>query len=299
MSAIKRVAIAGATGNLGPAIVTQLIKAGFEVTALTRQDSTNSLPNSVKVKAVDYDSVDSLSSALENQHALISTLGSLALSKQLKLVQAAINAKVNRFIPSEFGSDTSNPKTSKLPVFADKVVVANTLAEAAEKGSITYTIIRNGPFFDWTMKAGLLLNIPERSVILYDGGNRLLSTSTLETIGKGVVGVLKNPEATKNRGVYIHDTAITMKQLHAWAEKATGTSWNTQVVSVENDILAPAWAATKSESPDFRKAAIPFIITSIWGEGYGGHFEKVDNELLGLKEMTEAEAEAVVVANLK
>ncbi|KAI0161451.1 NAD(P)-binding protein [Xylariaceae sp. FL1272] len=299
MSAIKSVAIAGATGNLGPAIVTQLIKAGFEVTALTRQNSTSSLPESVKIKTVDYDSVDSLSSALENQHAVVSTLGSMALSKQLKLVQAAINAKVGRFIPSEFGSDTSHPKTSKLPVFADKIVVANVLAEEAEKGSITYTLIRNGPFFDWAMKAGLLLNIPEKSVALYDGGDRLFSTTTLETIGKAVVGVLKNPEATKNRGIYIQDTAVTTNQLHAWAEKATGASWSTKVVSVENDILAPAWAEVKSENPDLRRVAIPFIITSIWGQGYGGYFEKVDNELLGLKEMTEAEAEAVVAANVK
>ena len=60
MSKISRVAIAGATGNLGPAIVQALLEAGFEVTALSRHGSTSIPPKGAKLMQVDFASTDSL-----------------------------------------------------------------------------------------------------------------------------------------------------------------------------------------------------------------------------------------------
>ncbi|KAI1328564.1 NAD(P)-binding protein [Xylariaceae sp. FL0255] len=284
MSAITKVALAGATGNLGPAILDQLLAAGFQVTVLTRQSSTHSFPGNVSAKEVDYESVDSLTKALQGQDAIVCTLAHTALKLQLNLVEAASKAKVSRFIPSEFGSDTSNPKNAKLPVFAGKVTVGEALAKAAEKGDISYTLIRTGPFFDWGITHGLLLgNTKEKIVTLWDGGERPFSTTTLASIGKAVVGVLKNPDATKNRGIYVHDAVLSPKKLHALAEKVTSTTWQTKVVSIEDELLPPAWAELKKEKPDHSKLVIPFIVASIMGEGYGGHFQEVDNQVLGLE----------------
>lgn len=54
-----------ATGNLGPAIISALLAAGFTVTALTRDATKGSqFGDRVKVVEVDYDSHDSLVSAL-------------------------------------------------------------------------------------------------------------------------------------------------------------------------------------------------------------------------------------------
>jgi uncharacterized protein YbjT (DUF2867 family) len=108
-----------------------LLAAGFEVTVLTREGSTHSFPASVAVKHVDYDSLDSLVNALQGQDAVVSTLGSIALQEQqLLLVEAAVKAHVKRFIPSEFGSNTVNPKAAKLPVFAAKVAVQVSILRA-------------------------------------------------------------------------------------------------------------------------------------------------------------------------
>ncbi|KAI1813029.1 NAD(P)-binding protein [Poronia punctata] len=296
MTGIQKVALAGATGNLGPAILEQLLKAGFQVTVLTRKDSTHSFTEAVNVKKVDYDSVDSLADALEGQDALISTISAVALAKQLRLVEAAVKAKVKRFIPSEFGSDTKHPKSSKLPCFADKVAVQEGLANEAANGSLTYTTIHTGPFFDWGLAVGLIAAAKEKSITLYDGGNRPFSTTTLEWIGKAVVGVLRNPEATRNRAVYVRNASLSLKQLKAVAEKVTGTSWKANEVSVDKDVLAPAWAELGKEEPNPSKFVLPFIIATIWGEGYGGDFAGSDNELLGVKEFTEAEIESVVAA---
>ncbi|KAI0973051.1 hypothetical protein F4678DRAFT_35991 [Xylaria arbuscula] len=299
MSSIKNVALTGATGNLGPAILKQLLDAGFNATVLTRKSSTHELPPSVTVKPVDYDSIESLTAALQGQDAIISTLGFAGLTKQLNLIQAAVKAGVKRFIPSDFGSDTETPKTANLAVFADKITIQKALVKEAASGTITYTNIYNGPFFDWGLTAGLLLNASEKTVTLYDGGERRFSTTTLETIGKAVVGVLRKPDETKNRGVYVQDAAPTLKQIKAIAEKVTGATWQTKVVSVENDLLPPVADELKKENPDHGKIVFPLIVASIFGEGYGSPFQKLDNELLGLGQFTEADIEAVVAAALK
>lgn len=34
--------------------------------------------------------------------------------------------------------------------------------------------------------------------------------------------------------------------------------------------------------------------TAVWGEGYGGRFEKLDNELLGIEGLSDAEVQDLV-----
>lgn len=257
------------------------------MTVLTRKTSNPDLDPSVNVTQVDYDSLESLTNAFRGQDAVVSTIGSAALDKQLLMVKAAADAKVKRFIPSEFGSDTVHEKTSKIPFFADKVAVQDVLRKEAASGRMTYTIICNGPFFDWGMMVGLIINIKDKFITLYDGGSRVFSTTSLATIGKTVASVLKNSETTENRAVYVQDTAITQKQLEEMGKKAVGPDgWREEVVSI-TDLLDQA-----REDP--AKHGFNYIKAAIWGEGYGSHFQVLDNELLGIKEMTEAEIQGLV-----
>ncbi|KAK3169089.1 hypothetical protein OEA41_005537 [Lepraria neglecta] len=294
MSSITKVALAGATGNLGPAILNQLLNAGFKVTVLTRKSSTHSFPSSVTAISVDYDSLDSLTNALKGQEALVSTLASTAIATQLLLVEAAAKAHVKRFIPSEFGSNTLNEKTRTLPVFKDKVVVQDALKKEAASGGMTYTLICSGPFFDWGMMVGFIMNLKGKSISLFDGGDRVFSATSLPTIGRAVIGVLTHPEQTKDRAVYVQDTTTTLKKLAAMGEKATGAEgWKKSVVPID-EVLEQAWAELKKDKPNPDNFVINFINASIWGEGYGSHFEKPDNELLGIKEMSDAEVQSLV-----
>jgi NAD(P)-dependent dehydrogenase (short-subunit alcohol dehydrogenase family) len=282
---IRTVAVAGASGNLGPAILNQLLAAGFTVTALTRADSQSTFPSTVKVVPVDYDSLDSLTAALKGQDALVSTLATLAIDAQIRLVDAAIAAGVRRFIPSEFGSN--GPLARRLPVFASKVKVLDYLVQKVqERGNeaFSYTAVYNSIFFDWGLKVGFLLG-KER----YDGGERKFSTTRLETIGKAVAGVLKHAEETKNRDVLVHEAVVTQNQLAA----LSGKKWEAE--DVKTDVLEKeAYAELAKEQPDFASAMLGFIKRAIWGEGYGGEFTKVDNELLGISMMSEKEIEELV-----
>ena len=283
-----------ASGNLGPAILSQLLDAGFRVTVLTRKSSTHSFPAPVTVIPVDYDSIDSLTNALRDQEAVISTLARTAIATQLLLVRAAAKAHVKRFIPSEFGSDTLNEKSRAFPVFKDKVTVHDALKKEAASSGISYTLVCSGPFLDWCVRVGLIMNLKEKSISLFDGGDRVFSTTSLSTLGKAVAGVLKHPEQTKDRAVYVQDTATTLKKLAAMGKKATGADgWKESVVPID-EVLEQAWAELKKDKPNPGIFGLNFIRAAIWGEGYGGHFEKLDNELLGIKEMSDAEVQGLV-----
>ncbi len=283
-----------ATGNLGPAILKGLLNAGFKVTVLTRGSSTHSFPPSVTAVSVDYDSLDSLTNALQGQEALISTLASAALATQLLLVEAAAKAHVKRFIPSEFGSDTLNEKTGNLPVFKDKIRVQDALKKEAASGGMTYTLICSGPFLDWGIMVGFLMNLKEKSITLFDGGDRVFSTTSLPNLARAVASVLTHLEQTKNRAVYVQDTATTMNKLAAMGKKAVGADgWKENIVSVD-ELVEQGWAELKKDKPNPAVFAVKFIVASICGEGYGTRFEKLDNELLGLEQMSDAEVQNLV-----
>lgn len=266
------------------------------MTVLTRIGGTaHSFPPSVKVQPVHYDSLDSLTAALCGQDAVVSALAGPAITKQFLLIEAATQAGVKRFIPSDFGSNTVHPKAAALPVYADKVAVQKVLREkAAQPGGLTYTIVINGPFLDWGIMVGFLLGLKDRHARLYDGGDRVFNTSTLATIGRAVVGVLSKPDETRNRPVYVHDTAMSARALYEMGKKATpGQKWTEEVVRID-DLLAEGWVEAKKEHPDHGKLIMFFASAAIWGEGYGARFEKTDNELLGIKELTEDEVQAIV-----
>jgi hypothetical protein len=129
------------------------------VTVISRIGSNSSFPPSVNVLTVDYSSVASLTAAFQGQDAVVSTVGSGGLLGQSVLFDAAVAAGVKRFLPSEFGSDLSDSKTASLPVFGHKIAIRNYIEEKVKAGAkITYTYVINGPFLDWGLEVGFLLD---------------------------------------------------------------------------------------------------------------------------------------------
>ncbi|KAJ9618868.1 hypothetical protein H2203_008684 [Taxawa tesnikishii (nom. ined.)] len=277
MSEIKNVAVVGASGTLGPSVVEQLLKAGFHVTAVSRSGSSSTPPSGVSTASADYESIDSLASVFKDQDAVVSVVGSPGLPKQHILVDAAIKAG-----------------TSQLPVFQGKVSTRKYLSEKASAGEITWTALITGPFLDKGISTGFVVNVKGGPTRLYDGGDKKRSMTTLEDIGKAVAGILKHPEETKNRAVYVQSTVTTQKHLLELAKKAKP---NLQAEPQEVDtaeLEKKAYSDLKSGSGDIGMTMVTFIIVALWAEGYGSLFEKTDNELLGVKEKSEEELAQLV-----
>ena len=282
-----------ATGNTGTAIVKALLNSNqFNVTALTRSDSTTKAtsPGNVEIVAIDYSNPRTLVNALKGQDAVVSALNHAALDHQRALLDASVSAGVQRFIPSEYGSDTLNPKAALLPLFAHKKTAQQYIEELAAQGQISYTIVINGPFLDFGLNHGFLgLDLRKKLFTYLDGGITKFSTTTLATVGKAVLGVLTKPEETKNRAVYVQDAALTLRDLlrlskqalgeEGWTEVDGGTTEETERLSYEK------LAGGQKDMGVF----VGFLMSAIFREGYGGHFQKLDNKLLGIGSLKESD----------
>lgn len=295
MSPVTKVAIAGATGNLGPAILKALVETkNFQVTVLTRPESKHTFPSNVTVKTVDYKSSSSLVEALKGQDAFVSTLSANALEDQKLIIDACISTGVKRFIPAEFGSDTTNPLSAKLPVFGGKVSVQQYLKErTASNKEFSYSLIINGPFLDWGMAVGFLVDVKGKKAVLKDGGDRVFSATTLASIGQAVVGTLLHPDETANRAIYVRDINTTQNQLISLAKKFVGEDgWEiSNVKSADLEKSSNEALAKGDMSPG---VWVNYIYRSIFGEGFGSEFTKVDNELVGIKGLDEKGLEALM-----
>lgn len=207
-------------------------------------------------------------------------------------MEAAQTAGIQRFIPSEFGSDTSNPLTAQLPVFGDKVAVLRKLEEVSKQDTaFTWTAVINGPFFDWGLEYKFTINLKGPSTRIFDGGDVPVSSTTLAGVGRAVAGVLKHPEETKNRSVFVSDVQFTQNQLL----ELSGNADKIQREDVKTeDVEKQAYEALEQSPPDGRAFATNLILRAVYGGKYGALFSKTDNELLGVQKLSESEVADVV-----
>ncbi|KAB8071977.1 putative isoflavone reductase [Aspergillus leporis] len=291
--AATKVVLAGASGNLGPAVLKELLDAGLEVTVFTRPNSRQTFDPRAKVAEVNYDSIDSLKTALTGQDLVVNSLPPLDLDLHLRLIDASVAAGVKRLLPSEFGSDTTNPLASKLPVYANKVAVQERLKTVASESDLTYTLLITGAFLEFGLKTGFLVKLAGPVTELYDGGDKKTSITTLPGIGRAIVGVVRNLDATKNATVYVREVDASQKELLKLAGKE---GLETKVVSTE-ELEKGAFEELKKPQPDPRVVAVGFLRRAIFGDGYGGHFDegKLSNELLGVKKLSEEELKEIVL----
>lgn len=298
MVSIKNVALVGASGQIGAPILKALIDSGkFTITVVSRTGSKSTFPAGIKVVYADLASMSSLTAALEGQDAVVSAVGTDGLLGQSVLFDAAVAAGVKRFIPSEFGSDISNPAVAALPVFGYKVATRKHIEDQIAAGAdITYTYVTNGGFLDWGIAHDFLLATSDGKPKLYDGGDNLFSATTLSSVGIAVVGVLSNLEETKNRPVYVEDIQISQKQLLAIAKKVAPEKNFEPVTVLLSDVQKASYDAL--EKGDYSMGTMfGFIFISVCGgKTYGMPMEKNDNELLGVKGKTEADVEAIYKA---
>jgi uncharacterized protein YbjT (DUF2867 family) len=128
-------------------VVTALLSSNhYSVSVLSREESSYNPPDGVANIKTDY-THESLVKALKGQDAVVSAIAGSALLEQIKIIDAAIEAGVKRFVPSEYGGDTDNKHShTRVPFFALKHQVAEHLR--AHQHKIEWTVLSTGPFID-------------------------------------------------------------------------------------------------------------------------------------------------------
>lgn len=143
MAPIENVLILGGTGSIGTPIVSALLSSHphkFNVSVYTRSKAKAKLPPSVTVIEGDYEP-GSLASAFRGQDAVISALATVSATdhaQQKTIIDAAIGAGVKRYVPSEFGLDTSEKRAEEaIPPIGGKREVIKYIRSREE--SISWT----------------------------------------------------------------------------------------------------------------------------------------------------------------
>ncbi|KEF55878.1 uncharacterized protein A1O9_07458 [Exophiala aquamarina CBS 119918] len=287
MSVVKSVAVAGASGNLGPHIVKALVTAGLQVTVLTRSKKPGTYDSSVKAVEVDFTSVESLTAALQGIDGLVSTVTATAIENQTILIDAAIAAGVKRVIPSEFGSCTISPKVADLPMYSSMFKIKRYLEEQATAGKLTWTVLACGAFIDMVFAYPVLLDFANHKVTLYDKGDNRISSTSMDDIGKAIVGIFRIYEETKNKILRVSQVILTQNGLLKIAQELKPTvKW--EISEVQTSVLLQQ-SLEEIKAGNFSQPTVMKLIysTAFGGEAYGTAYDENDNQLLGIKELTE------------
>jgi uncharacterized protein YbjT (DUF2867 family) len=263
---------------------------------LTRGSKALTLPGGVRTAAVDYDDVESLAKAFEGQDAVVSVIPGHLAELQYKPIEAAIKTGVSRFIPSEYGADIRNPLARKMPFMKTKSAVEKAVedAAAAAGGKFTYTNIMGGAFVEWVFSYEPLIPVKQRKCHLQNGGNIPFTMTRMNDYGKAVVGVLANPEKTKNRVIYIEGYRATQLQLLKLAQEVVPGEWQIEVVDMdknaaiaEEKMLAGQWDIPNVDAMVFKL---------MFAQGYGGQIDSNENSLVGVTRTTDEEIQDIIVS---
>jgi hypothetical protein len=243
--------------------------------------------------------VESLTAALTGIDGLVSTVTTAAIDSQTVLIDAAVAAGVKRFIPSEFGTCTDDPKLEDFPIYGPMFKIKKHLQEQAKKGKLTWTVLACGAFLEFLLGGPSLLDFPNRKANLYDEGDNRVSSTSLPNIGKAVAGIFQNFEATKNKVVYISEVILTQNKLLKIVEELRpDIKW--EVSKVQTSILLKE-GLDGARAGDFSMPTIMKILagTAFAGTTYGAAYDKTENKLLGVKEMTDDDVKKLVAATLQ
>ncbi|CAG7854497.1 Protein FAM50A [Serendipita indica DSM 11827] len=213
-------------GKAGRSLIQALLSsklADFTVTALVRKSSDLQEPALMYTKSLWL---------LKGQDAvvLVFTANQELYPTTKAILEAAIEAGVKRIIPSEFGCDEL-PMTDGL--WMPKRMVNQMIDDAAKKNQITYTAIRNGPWFELAFELILGFNLKAKTVLFYDNGDRKFHTTTVASVCQAIISLLAHPDKFVNQIVHIHDFFVTQRELLDLVEQETGSKFETSTVDAE------------------------------------------------------------------
>lgn len=256
--------------------------------------------SNVKVIKTDY-TKDNLVSALKDQDAVVSLLGSPGLADaQLALIDAAAEAGVKRFIPSEFGHNTGNKKIVDLvPIFGGK---RKFVERIQSHSSLTWTAVITGLFFDWGFKRGTIVDVKNGTATVWDNGDVPFSTTNLHIIGQTLVKILTDSAAyedSKNQYVYLASHTTTLNEVIAATEKVTGKKVEVTKIDGAQRVAEGKKKLAKGDFAGIRYLIAGVAFSRVNGDALADYREYgIFNDKHGIKDISLEEDVKNLVANL-
>jgi len=184
----KIIVVAGATGNLGGKIANALLALDVEVRAIVRLETDlkkikDLEQKGVKVFQVDTSNQSEISKHCLGAHCMVSALAGLretVIDAQKIFADAAVEANVQRFIPSDYSSDFTNLKEGQ----NRNLDFRRTFHEYLDKIPIKATTIFNGPFMDLLTTDMPLILFKQKRILCWGNANQILEFTTTDNVAE-------------------------------------------------------------------------------------------------------------------
>jgi nucleoside-diphosphate-sugar epimerase len=184
----KIIVIAGATGNLGGKIVKALLAKDAEVRAIVRLETDIKKIKELEQKGVKVFQVDTSNKAEISKHCIgahcfVSALAGLRetiIDTQKVFLDAAVEANIQRFIPSDYSSDFTNLKDGE----NRNLDFRRTFHEYIDKAPIKATTIFNGPFMDLLTTDMPLILFKQKKILCWGNANQILEFTTTDNVAE-------------------------------------------------------------------------------------------------------------------
>ena len=178
------IVLAGATGHLGAKIATSLLGRGATVRAIVRKggdpERTQELRRQgARIVEVHFDSRPELARACEGAARVVSALSGLrdvVVDAQTRLLDAAVEARVPRFIPSDYAIDFT-----KLPNGTNRNFdLRREFKQRLDQAPIAATSILNGMFMELLVGPAPIILFKFKRVLYWDDADQLLDFTTMD-----------------------------------------------------------------------------------------------------------------------
>ena len=234
-----------------------------------------------------------------HQDALVMLLNRDQVQAQLDLIDAAIAAGIPHIIPSSFGIGTRDLNVRITPIGEGKARMEDHVVKKAEEGTVTFTSIQTGVFFDWALNLGVFLNTKggDRPTAVFDGGDIPFSVTVMDDIGKAVAAVLLQSHLFRNKFVFVHSAVVTQNQLLAYAEEAAPDR-EFKVLQLDTaELEKQAWEKYNNgeRGPEVMHGFLP---RATFGKRMG-KFEETENERLGIEVWTDEKVKWFIASYFK
>ena len=184
----KTIVVVGATGNLGEKIINALLVKGAEVKAIVRLETDlkkiNELEKKgVKLCQVDFGNKSEISKHCQGAHCVVSALAGLRetiVDAQKIILNAAIEANVRRFIPSDYSIDFTNLIEGQNRNLDSR----REFHQYLDKAPIQATTIFNGPFMDLLTTDMPLIMFKQKRVLCWGNPDQVMEFTTTHNVAE-------------------------------------------------------------------------------------------------------------------
>jgi uncharacterized protein YbjT (DUF2867 family) len=235
------VLVAGATGDLGRRIVRALGSHDTRVRVLTRGSSPAAgrlaAADDLDVVTADYADHAALTSALAGVDVVVSAVSgtrAVIVDAQRALLRAAVEAGVERFVPSDYAADyrSITPGTNR------NFELRREFAADLDAAPIRATSVLNGAFTDMLTGQAPLILFDRQRVLYWSSPDQLLDFTTKDDVARTVAHVALDPAAP--RVVEVAGDRVTSRTIADTMSQLTGTPFRLQWAGTVGTLSAMA-----------------------------------------------------------